>query len=431
VSDRDKLLAEMTDEVSALVLRDNYEQAAALGNARAQVRGLLPVHRRLIADLEQRGRLDRALEAMPSDEDLAARSEVGGGLTSPEFAVLMAYVKIDLEDEIVASTLPDDGWTASVLAEYFPTPLRERYADRMAGHALRRDIITTVLVNEVINRCGITFVYRAGEESGATAADVIRAYVIVRDVFGLAELWTAVEALDSDHSVPTAAQVAVYLEARRLVDRAVRWLLSSRRVPLSVPTEIARLRPGVERLLPQVESLFRGNERDALRAHAAELVSLGIPPGLASWGTRVMYSFGLLDVVTVVESTGRDTEEVAGVYFVLSERFRVDALLSKISDLPREDRWQTLARMALRYDLYAALAALTGEVLNTPANAAGDEPAGATTAEDLVARWEKANPTAIARARNSMGDFDDSRADLAVLSVMLRQIRTLVQTAAA
>jgi glutamate dehydrogenase len=120
----------------------------------------------------------------------------------------------------------------------------------------------------------------------------------------------------------------------------------------------------------------------------------------------------------VAAATGRDVSEVGGVYFVLSERFRVDGLLSKVSDLPREDRWQTLARMALRYDLYAALAALTAEVLQATS---ADRPA-----EDRVYEWEQANATSVARVRNAMGDFTESRADLAALSVLLRQIRTLV-----
>ncbi|HEY2790857.1 MAG TPA: NAD-glutamate dehydrogenase domain-containing protein, partial [Micromonosporaceae bacterium] len=421
--DRDALLATMTDEVGALVLRDNYEQAAALGNAAAQTRSLLPVHRRLIAELERKGRLDRALEAMPTDEELAARGEAGKGLTSPEFAVLLAYVKIDLEDEIVSSTLPDDEWTVPVLHNYFPTPLREPYADRMATHRLRREIITTELVNEVVNRGGTTFVFRTMEETGASAADVIRAYAVIRDVYDLPKLWAAVEALDPDAHVPTAAQVAVYLEARRLMDRAVRWLLSSRRAPLDVPNECSRLRPGVEALLPSMGKLFCGNEREAMDAHAEAMAKLGIPTDLAAWATRIMYGFGLLDVVTVAESTNRDVTEVAGIYFTMSDQFRIDALLSRISELPREDRWQTLARMALRYDLYAALSALTREVLMST------DPT--MPPEERVSTWEQENSTAIERAQNSMHEFDDSRADLAALSVMLRQIRTLAHTAAA
>ncbi|HEY7176542.1 MAG TPA: NAD-glutamate dehydrogenase, partial [Micromonosporaceae bacterium] len=390
-------------------------------------RSLLPVHRRLITELERTGRLDRSLEAIPTDEELAVRSEAGRGLTAPEFAALLAYVKIDLEDEINASTMPDDPWTAEVLSEYFPTPLREKYADRMAGHRLRREIVTTQLVNEVVNRGGTTFVYRAIEETGATAADVIRAYVIVRDVFELRELWQAVEDLDTDHDVPTAAQTSIYLETRRLLDRALRWLLTNRRAPLDVPTEIATVRPGVAQLLPQLEELFHGAEADALRTHVKQVVALGIPEPLAAWSTRLAYSFGLLDVVSLATTTGDGLTDVAGVYFALSEHFHVDALLSKISELPREDRWQTLARMALRYDLYAALTALTREVLGSTPDVASANAGSA----DRVHAWEEANAAAIARARNAMLDFDDSRADLAVLSVMLRQIRTLANTAAA
>ncbi len=361
VDDRDELLAEMTDEVAELVLRDNYDQATVLGTARAQSRSLLPVHRRMISEMERAGQLDRDLEAMPTDEDLAARAAAASGLTSPEFAVLLAYTKIILEREINESPLPDEAWTQEVLVDYFPSPLRDRFADRMTGHRLRREIVTTSVVNEVVNRGGISFVFRAVEETGASAPDVIRAYVVVREAFGLPALWRSVEALDNQ--LPTKAQTTVYLEVRRLVDRAVRWLVTNRRSPLDVTAEIARLKPALSKLLPELADLVRGRERETLLEHARALVERSITPDVADAATRVMYSFGLLDIAEVAQQTGHDLTEVAGVYFVLSERFRVDDLLSKISALPREDRWETLARMALRYDLYAALAALTIEVL--------------------------------------------------------------------
>ncbi|NES28865.1 NAD-glutamate dehydrogenase [Micromonospora terminaliae] len=417
--ERDELLAQMTDEVAELVLRDNYDQARALNNAQAQAASLLPVHRRMINELERTGQLDRALEALPPDEELAVRGETG--LTAPEFAVLLAYVKIVLEREIVAEGLADEEWTTDVLVNYFPTPLRERFADRMGRHRLRRDIVTTVLVNEAINRGGITFVFRVVEETAASAADVLRAYVVVREVFGLRELWDAVEALDN--KVSPELQTSVYLDTRRLLDRAVRWLVTNRRSPIDVPGEIARLRDGVARMLPGLENLFFGTEREAIAAHIDSLTGKGLPRELAEQATRLMYSFGLLDVVETARSTGRDVSEVASVYFVLSDRFRVDALLSKISLLPREDRWQTLARMALRYDLYAALAALTAEVL-------GSTPDSLPPVE-RVQEWEQANATSIHRAHRAMGEFDESRADLSALSVLLRQIRTLVRTSAA
>ncbi|MEJ3747144.1 NAD-glutamate dehydrogenase domain-containing protein [Actinomycetes bacterium KLBMP 9797] len=418
IQDRNALLVAMTDEVGALVLRDNYDQAWALANSRVQSSSLLPVHRRMLSELEKRAGLDRRLEGLPTDEELETRQD---GLTTPEFAVLLAYVKIALEREVLADRLPDEPWTAAVLADYFPTPLRERYAEQMAGHRLRREIVATQLVNEVVNRGGTSFVFRAVEETGASAADVVRAYVVVRDVFGLPDLWAAVEALDNQ--VPAAAQTIVYLESRRLLDRAVRWLVTSRRSPLDVPGEIARLRPGVAELLARVETLFHGTEQETVRAHVAALVSRGLPDDIAVRTTRLVYGFGLLDVVETATAIGRNVGEVASVYFVLSDEFRVDDLLSKISLLPRNDRWQTLARMALRYDLYAALAALTAEVLTgTPSDASPIR---------RVRMWEEANAATISRTRNAIGEFADSRADLAALSVLLRQIRTLVRASAA
>ncbi|HEV7965089.1 MAG TPA: NAD-glutamate dehydrogenase [Actinoplanes sp.] len=419
--ERDELLAAMTDEVGELVLRDNYEQATALGNAVVQAHSLLPVHRRMLTTLEQSGQLNRELEALPTDKELAVRHENGEGLTAPEFAVLLAYVKISLERAVLSDVVVDEAWTTDVLAGYFPTPLRERFAARMPGHRLRREIIATSLVNEVVNRGGTSFVFRAMEESGASAADVIRAYVVIRDVYGLRDVWDAAEKLDN--KVPTAAQTLVYLETRRLLDRAVRWLVSNRRSPIDVATEIARLRAGVDDLLPQLASVVVGAERRSMVAHAAKLGEEGVPTDLAKATTRVVYGFGLLDILETAKATGRPAAEVAAVYFELSERFQIDVLLSHISRLPRGDRWQTLARMALRYDLYAALAALTAEVLqSTPADA---------TPEDRISEWEQVNAASITRAGNATGNLDDSPADLAVLSVLLRQIRTLVKTSAA
>jgi glutamate dehydrogenase len=419
--ERDELLATMTDEVAGLVLRDNYEQAFALSNARAQAHSLLPVHRRMLSALEATGQLNRDLEALPTDADLAARSEVGDGLTAPEFAVLLAYVKISLEKEVLADELVDEAWTHQVLAGYFPAPLRERCAGRMSSHRLRREIISTALVNEVVNRGGTSFVFRAMEESGASAADVIRAYVVVREVFGLRDIWTAAEELDN--KVPTAAQTLVFLESRRLLDRAVRWLVSTRRSPIDVAGEIAKLRPGVRELLPKLPSVLIGIERRSMDEHVATIADKGVPMGLAEQVTWANYGFGLLDVLEVGASVDRPLAEVARVYFVMSERFHIDQLLSLISRLPRDDRWQTLARMALRYDLYAALAALTGEVLSSTPDV--------NAPDDRVSEWERKNAASIARASNAMGDVSQTPAELAALSVLLRQIRTLVKTSAA
>jgi NAD-specific glutamate dehydrogenase len=208
--------------------------------------------------------------------------------------------------------------------------VRERYAGEMENHPLRREIVVTALVNEAVNRGGISWVFRTVEETGSTAADVLRSYAVVRDVFDLPALWAAVEALDNQ--VPTEAQTSIYLEARRLMDRASRWLVQSRRSPMDVPGEIDRLRPGVAELMPRLATLFLGDERESLLAHARRLAEGGVPADLAEWGTRILHSFGLLDVVEVSIASGKPLDEVAGTYFVLSERFRVDELLSRIGE---------------------------------------------------------------------------------------------------
>jgi glutamate dehydrogenase len=229
--------------------------------------------------------------------------------------------------------------------------------------------------------------------------------------------------------VPEAARTDVLLQIRRLVDRAVRWLVANR-TTIDVTAEINRFQPGLTALLPQLPELFQGRERETLLARVAELVAGGLPQEIAEWSTRVQYGFGLLDVVEVaqgrVDGAGalrqreQDVEPVASVYFVLSDRFRVDELLSRISALPRQDRWQTMARMALRYDLYAALAELTGTVLAT--TDASADPA------TRVHQWEHANEANVARTSQALTELADASADLAPLSVLLRQIRTLVRT---
>jgi glutamate dehydrogenase len=415
---RDTLLAEMTDEVGASVVRDSYLQACVLGNARARARALLPVHRRMLSELERRGPLDRALEGVPDDETVAARTAAGAGLSSPELAVLLAYTRIAVKREIVESALCHEPWTDEVLADYFPNPLRQRYAGRMGGHPLSRQIVTTQLVNEAVNRGGVSFFFRTTEETGASTADVLRGYVVARQVFGLDHVWQAVESLDN--KVGIDVQTSMSIDVRRLLDKAVRWLVSNRPSPLDVAGEIERFRPGVQQLIPDLGNLLRGRERQSWVDHQADLAGLRVPERTAYLTTGMKYGFGLLDVVETAHATGLDREVVAHVYFVLSERFRVDDLLSKVAALPKENRWQTLARMALRYDLYAALAELTGQVLAvSPVEA---DP------EAKVAEWEQANSASIARLHHAIGELADWPADLAALSVLLRQIRTVVRT---
>src|SRR5690606_16712640 len=183
------------------------------------------VHARLMNALSESVGLDRELEFLPDDRELTRRERDGRGLTTPEFAVLVAYAKLALKGSLLESEVPDDSYLESTLLEYFPAPLRERFGDVLRQHPLRREIIVNSLANNMVNRGGITFAFRAVEETGASYPQVARAFVVCRDVFDLAGFVTQVEGLDN--KVSTAAQSELYLEFRRLLDRAVRWFLNN------------------------------------------------------------------------------------------------------------------------------------------------------------------------------------------------------------
>jgi glutamate dehydrogenase len=412
----------MTDEVAQQVLRDNYEQNVLLGNARAQQHGMLAVHERLIQFLEEHGDLDRALEFLPSDAEIQRRSKEGLGLVSPEFAVLVAYAKLYLKNQLLGSALPDDPWFATTLREYFPKPLREVYAEEIAEHPLRREIVTNSVANSMINRGGITFAYRAGEETGATPEQVARAYVVCREVFDLAGFVRQVEA--TDNVVSTEAQTSLYLEFRRLLDRAVRWFLSSRPATLDIAAEVARFRPGVERLSHRMPELLQGSEHERLMRRVRDIEQDGVPSDLAHLAASLLDQFSLLDCTELAEELGEDLEDVVGVYFLTSEIFSIDAMLGRVTMLPREDRWDAMARGALRDDLYAVLDSLTRSVLEvtTPGN----------PPEERLEQWSLVNADGLSRARTALGGIERmTHPGIAALSVALRTLRTVMKPAAA
>jgi glutamate dehydrogenase len=416
--DRNPLLASMTDAVAHLVLRDNYEQNVLLGNARVQAPAMLSVHGRLIAALEARGELDRELEFLPTKAEIAQRESAGQGLTSSELAVLAAYSKITLTATVLDSDLPDDPWFAAALTRYFPDLLVQKLGDRLASHPLRREIITTWVSNDLVNRGGMTFVFRLQEETGASHVEAVRAYTVVREVFRLGDFWDAIEALDNQ--LPTSVQSMLYLEARRLLDRSTRWLVQQRRASIDVAAEVEHFRAALDELVPQVPTLLVGTERERLLLRSAEFTGLGVPDALAERAAALLDTFSLLDVVEIAAAEKVPVAEVAGVYFAISERIEVDRMLTRITGLPRDDRWSALARSALRYDLYAALAGLTQNVLTSTSST--DSP------KERIDAWEQQNAEGVTRAEATLAEIVSlDTFDLATLSVALRTIRTLLR----
>jgi glutamate dehydrogenase len=414
---RNELLAGMTDEVADLALRNNYRQNLSLAISRAISARALPVHLRLMREMERRGQLDRALEFLPDDEQLSERQAEGLGLTSPELSVLLAYAKISLKDDLAASALPDDPYFAGVLRDYFPQPLRQRFAQRMDQHPLRRDIVINELVNDMVNFGGSTFAFRVSEDLGASPVEVIRGYTFTRDVFDLRSLWDRIAELDNQ--VAARAQQELHQEVRRLLDRGCRWLIQSKGVGMDLQHEVDSYADPVRRLSPVLPDLLIGDELQEYLTLADHYRSLGVPDDLAHDVSSVLFRFQLLDVITVASRAEESPEEMAALYFTVTERFGVDRLLSRISTLPRVGRWQTLARLAVRSDLYAAAASLTLQV-------ARETPAG-DPATERVAGWEQLRGTELARVTQVLSEIDALEShDLATLSVALRAIRTLL-----
>lgn len=414
VTQRNRLLRQMTDEIAGLVLRNNYLQTQALSVAARQSVPMAGVHARVMRQLVDRGRLSRDIEHLPSDDELLERSGAGHGLTQPELAVLMAYVKIDLYQSLLDSTLLDDPALEATLVEYFPTPLRERFADPIRRHRLRREIAATQLANEIVNRAGLTFIFRLEEETGASVANIARAWIAACRAFDADALSAEIEALDNQ--VPAAQQVKMLLEQRKLVERATRWLLRNRPQPIVIGETVDRYAPGLKRLADALDTItVRSVRKHPLRA---KLRKAGVPEALAAHVAGLGALVVGLDIIEAALVDNLPVEMAGKAYFRLGERLGLNWLRERIDGLPRHDRWQSLARAAMRDDLSTQQRLLTCSVLAkryVPSRSNRSIEAWIAANADLLERFQRV--------------LDELRAgkqpDFAMLSVAMRELRTL------
>ena len=417
--ERNKLLTEMTDAVAERVLYESYTQTQAMSIGLAQAVSMLDVHARLIRNLTQTAGLHREIEFLPSEETIAERKSARRGLLAPELAVLMAYCKINLYSELLDSDVPEDPFLAHDLERYFPPPLPERYRERMHGHRLRREIIATVVANQLVDRAGTTFAFRLAEETGASVSALAKAYAVAREVFKMRTFWSGVEELDN--RLEAGTQLQMLIEARRLVERATRWLVRAYPGSIDIERMVRRYRPGAELLARTLPEVLSGSDREAFDARLDELLESGVPAELAQRAARMPMLLYAFDVVDVAEATGRDQGLVTATYFGLGSRLALDWLRDRILELPRDDRWAALARAALRDDLYTLHRSLTRAVLV----AAGSD------GESAIDRWSERNATALERAMGVLEDIRASRVyDTTTLPVGLREMRNLVRDAA-
>jgi glutamate dehydrogenase len=416
--DRNALLQKMTGEVAEQVLEHNYLQNRTLAAAKAQAAQMLHVHARYIRKLERDGKVRRRLDVLPNDREIAERRSAGTGLVTPEFSVLLAQTKIATTQEVLASGLPDDPFLRRVLTDYFPTPLRVTYAARMSDHRLHREIITTAVVNDMVDRSGITFSFRLNEETGASVPEITMAWLVAREVFDMPGFWAQVEALDG--SVDTSVQIMAALEGRKLTERAARWLLHNRRPPFDVQSTIDFFADGVLTVAANLPKLLAGRDLAGFEERREIYTSRGVPVLLAERIAAMVPAYAAFDIVDIARGTGRSAEETAEVYFDLADRLQIARLRDMITALPRDDRWNTMARGAIRDDLYTAHAALARDVLTVT------EPG---SPERRLAAWEQRNNSAVRRANQTLTEIWESNAfTVATLSVAVRAVRTLVTT---
>ncbi|MEB0077545.1 NAD-glutamate dehydrogenase [Pseudomonas sp. CCI3.2] len=361
---RNQLLESMTDEVGHLVLGNNYKQTQALSLAARRAYERIAEYKRLMNDLEARGKLDRAIEFLPAEEQLAERIAAGHGLTRPELSVLISYSKIDLKESLLESRVPDDDYLARDMETAFPPSLAAKFSEAMRRHRLKREIVSTQIANDLVNHMGITFVQRLKESTGMSAANVAGAYVIVRDIFHLPHWFRQIEALDT--KVPAEIQLALMDELMRLGRRATRWFLRSRRNELDAGRDVAHFGPHVAALGLKLDELLEGPTRDVWMSRYEAYVEAGVPELLARMVAGTSHLYTLLPIIEASDVTGQNAADVAKAYFAVGSSLDVTWYLQQISNLPVENNWQALAREAFRDDIDWQQRAITVSVLQQP-----------------------------------------------------------------
>ncbi|MGX1778171.1 NAD-glutamate dehydrogenase [Nocardia brasiliensis] len=413
-AERDRLLIEVTDEVAALVLAKNVAQNRRLGQVRAAAVAGRDLHRRMVLDLEQRG-MDRQLEGLPAETELDRRAVLGHGFTSPELANLMAHVKLGLKADLLAGDLPDDPDFAAALSEYFPVGVRTRFATAIPRHRLRREIIATMVVNDVIDNAGMSYPFRLAEQLGSTGADAVRAYAAAVTILGLRPLWAEVR----ECPMPMAARALLEFEIGGTLERLARLLLLNCTRPQEIVACAARYQSGLARLAAVADRWQTEYLRTDIGARAEPSRHAGAPQDLAERVFGLVHLVPLLDVLDLADDCGRDIGDVATLYYALRHELRIDRILTVVDRLDHGDRWGALARLAVRDDLCDSMRLLTLDVLTSA------EPGRDT--DTTIAEWISRNSGRVARAENAVGEILAApEPGLETLSVATRQVRALL-----
>jgi glutamate dehydrogenase len=417
IEDRNTVLAEMTDDVGALVLRDNYEQTQAISVTHTIGDSQIDAQARFMRGLEKAGKLDRAIEGLPDDETIAERHAHGTGLTRPEIAVLLAYAKLVLYEDLLKSDLPDDPQLVDDLILYFPNEVRARFRPAVERHKLRREIIATVVTNAMINRVRPTFAWQMCDETGKPPADIARAFIIMRDSFALRTIWSEIESLDN--KLPASVQLDMMISVARLLERAILWLLRSSYEKLDIAAYVAEFRPRIAVIQENLVQILPASMLATVRVREAELTVDGIPEDLARRVASLDVMTSAMDIVRIARTdAAHGVEDVARVYFGVGARLSLDRLRSATASITADTTWQKSALAALVDDLFNYQSTLASRVI-----------AETDGAPNPVETWLASRPRVVERVDQTMNELRTSAAvDLAMLTVASRQLRALVES---
>ncbi|OIZ99475.1 NAD-glutamate dehydrogenase [Rickettsiella grylli] len=417
--ERNTLLAEMTDEIAKLVLYDNYCQTRTISLAAMHAQQELEFHRRYIQELEQHGKLNRALEFLPDEKALLERKAMGKGLTSPEIAVLLAYTKMWVKTELLEEHSLEEDYLKRVLESAFPKPLRGRFSQFMQHHSLRREIIATKISNAMVNDMGITFVFRLKTEIGADIASIARAYAVAHHVFSFSELLGLAENLNDE--VTPVTRYAIMRQFNRLIRRATRWFIYNYKDQLiDILGMVDRFRPSVIALSKNLPHLLCGEEKEQWERHIQGLVEAGISESIAKRIANVDHEYALLDVIDAAQKNNLALQDVATLYFMVGERFSFTWLRSQIMKITIETLWDNLARVILLEDLDKQQRRLTVIILQCVIDKQGNN-------EICLEQWEADNHDLIKRWEQFLADLRSTgELKLMMFSVVIRELVSMV-----
>jgi len=413
---RDQLLYDMTDAVSDIVIQDCYRQTHTISITELKGQSLLKEQLRFVHELEKEGKLDRALEFLPTDEELAERQVQGNGFTRPELSVLVAYGKMVLKEQFAIDEIDQNPYYTPLLIGSFPEQLQQKYAKQIQEHPLRKEIIATKLANEVVNDMGLNYVIRMKEETGATVEEILNCYIMAKEVFGLSEMWGRIEELDN--KIPAIVQTEMLHQLRRTVRRASRWFLRHRNKSLGLEETITTYKATFDKLTTKLGDYLVKSEKELLAVVQKDFVREGVPKDIAAYIAQLSSIFSVMDIADVANTTKRDVELVATLYYKLGSEMGLHWFLDQITNQPVGNHWQALARASYREELDWQQRALTAAVLHF-------EPKG-TEPVMMYDKWRQEFDQILGRWEHMLAEFKTSEShEFAKFSVALRELMLL------